>query len=170
VPVPDRTDRLNVTSQWLTGSVALTLRDPNGAAHRPVQQGPVYATWDAPHPVAGAWTLTVTNRSPGDLGVVKGSVSVAFPSIPALPPAPQVTEISHSCGFTCTATFRASVAGGADSRVATYSWFNDKGDPQDAIRPKGDTMTMSSFADRFRIILRTTGTDGGTRYSVAAFG
>ena len=163
-------DRLNVTAQWLSGSAALRLTDPSGNVYSPIQQGPVYAIWDVPHPPAGTWTLTVTNQTAGDLGVMQGSVSVSSPSIPVLPPAGQIIEISDSCLITCTATFRAVVSPADRSSVASYSWFDDKANQQQSSGPNGDTMTMTSFANQFRIILRTTGTGGQTRYTVAAFG
>jgi hypothetical protein len=163
-------NRLNVTAQWLSGSAALTLTDPSGKSHGPVQHGSVYATWDIPRPSPGTWTLAVTNKTAGDLGVMKGSVYVSFPSIPALPPAGQIVEISDSCFLTCTATFRAVVSPAEQSSVASYSWFDDKANPQSSSGPNGDTMTMTSFVNKFRIILRTTGTGGQSRYTVASFG
>jgi hypothetical protein len=166
--VPAGLARLNVTATWPHGSVAFTLTDPAGASYRPVQSGPVYTAFDLKGPAAGAWTLTETNTATGDTGTIDGSLAVSEPSVPLLPPAGQVRVASHSCGiFGSSATLTVSVAHAADGRVAQYQWFDDNGQPQTASGPKGDTISMSSVQNKYRVIVLTTGTDGQHRFTTA---
>jgi hypothetical protein len=169
--VPSGLARLNITANWPHGAVAFTLTDPAGASYQPVQTGPVYATFDLNRPVPGAWKLTETNTTTGDTGTINGSLAVSEPSIPLLPPAGQVSVVNHSCRFIggSTATLSVSVSQKADPRVAQYQWFDDNGQPQTASGPKGDTISMSSLKNQYRVIVLTTGTDGQHRFTTATF-
>ncbi len=171
--VPPGLTRLNITANWPTGSVALTLTDPSGVSYQPVQQGPagqLYATWDLNRPTAGTWTLTEADTTTGDTGTITGALTINEASMPQLPPAAQVSVVSNSCGFfTDTATLFASVSHAADARVAEYLWFDDNGKPQPTSGPKGDTIKMSSVQDQYRVIVETIGTNGQHRFTTATF-
>jgi len=173
--------RLNLSVQWPTGLLGLTLTDPHGIVYQPVQQGPssagvggsfpsLYATWDIPGPAAGQWTLTATNKTANDQGVVQGTVIEPPSKLIQMPPAGQITMASDSCFFTCTATFKATVANPLNSAVSSYSWFDDQGNPQSSSGTKGDTMTMTSFANCYRVILRTNSSNGQDRFSTLKAG
>jgi Tol biopolymer transport system component len=162
------TDRLDMSAEWNSPTAPdLTLVDPSGATHDPFQSGPVYATWDVRNPAQGRWVLTETNSSTTDSGVIRGSVTVAHASVPTLPPAGQVEIVQDHCSaLGSTATLRASVNPSLDPTVANYAWFDDKGSPQATTGSKNDTITMSSRRDHYKVILRTTGTNGQYRYTV----
>jgi hypothetical protein len=166
--VPSGLARLNVTATWSYGSVAITLTDPAGASHQPIQTGPVYATFDLGHAVPGTWKLTETNTTTGDSGTINGSLAVSETSMPLLPPAGQIRVVSHTCGLIgSTAKLSVAVSHAADGRVAQYQWFDDNGHPQSASGPKGNTITMSSLKNQYRVIVLTTGTSGQHRYTTA---
>jgi hypothetical protein len=167
VPAGPGIDRVNFTSNWLSGTLNFTLTDPSGTTYTPVQRGPVYATWDIPHPPAGLWTLATTNVTVGDLGAVRGSVTVAYDAIPFLPPAGQIILAGDSCGLIgCTATFQAVVNPSARSEVASYDWFDDQAHQLTNTSGSGhDTVRVDSLINRYRVILRTNGKDGEVRYT-----
>jgi hypothetical protein len=181
--VPSGIDRLNLGLQWPTGSLGLVLTDPSQKTYQPVQEGPnvagaggavvpiLYATWDVPHPVSGTWQLKVTNETMGDQGVVHGTVTAPSGALIQMPPGGQLSMLNDSCGvFTCTATFKATVAHPLNSAVSSYSWFDDQGNPQSSSGPKADTMTMTSATDCYRVILRTNGSGGQDRFTTLEAG
>lgn len=184
----DWRDRLNVTVNG-TGNLwpfRFTLKDPKGRTYKscpegqfcscptgrsiycPVQRGPVYATWDVPHPIPGTWSLRVKNFNDPGSGEVKGSIMRSFEDIPSLPPAGKITVLGLQCGITtqgryCNATLRANVA---NTGVARYEWFGSDGLPRsNTSGSKNNTVTLTYEKNLDGVILRTVGTNGETRYT-----
>ena len=154
---------VQLATQAPSGTLQWHVTSPGGRQYQPVQQGPVYATWDIPNPAPGAWFVTVASTAPHGTGSIEGAVWQAPPAlVPRLPPAGEVHVISHSSCFLsrCTDTFRASTNGPPGS-VSGYYWYDDKGN----FIGGGSTASMTSNISSYKLILRTNGY-GNYRYTV----
>jgi hypothetical protein len=166
INVSANAERLTVTGQWLTGTMAWTLTDPVGNTYPPGQSGQVYQTWTVWRPTAGPWTLSATNTTVGDLGVVRTQVFASDRvAIPSLPPAGQPQPLNETCTIHvliyCTVTLAATVSPAAAHRVSSYQWFAQDGN----FLAGGATVTATGSVP-FKVILKTLGTGGGYRLTI----
>jgi hypothetical protein len=175
VPSGPGISRANFGVAWITGnqSLTLSLTDPQGVAYSPVQQGPVYTTWDVPNPLPGTWHVTVANVTSGDMGAAQGTVSFSTSSLPLLPPAGQVSvqsrqSVTSNTGqIYCQIGLAAAVAKSRSDEITAFKWRDNSGDLQGYVL--GPTHTSVSlgpcgpFTSQF--LLETDG-NGSARFEV----
>jgi hypothetical protein len=131
----------------------------------------------------GTWLLNLTNdtdkglapSNPAyDSGSMVGEVDVFTPSyLPTLGPAGVVAVVDSSFvnQARCTATFQALVNPQPASEIASFSWYDDHGNPQPATTTKisGDTMQMSAGTlltpPLFDFLLKTQMKNGSVRWT-----
>lgn len=160
INVPNGAQRLTISTSWLSGHLGWTLTDPFGHTYTPLQSGSVFQVWTQWGPPSGAWTLTTTNQTPEDTGIVKAAVSVSFGSIPTLPPAGVVVMNSETCVILfkdCTANLVGDVSHAITSKAQVNAeWFDQYGN----FLGKGGAITVHGIAP-FKVILKTTFAAGG---------
>ena len=120
-------------------------------------------------PAAGGWSLTATNQTQGDTGVVRASVAYNVAGRPDLPPAAVGHLDQIQCdAFSCHFTLSGLVSTAAASKVQQLQWFDGHGNPENNGNNVGNTITITTGANPspFEVILKTIGTGG---YRVTAF-